>query len=123
MGRISDAFKRISPSSTSGVSDAAPRLDEYARERHSRHDEPMATVAAVPSPKPAVHRAAPTPIAATPEFVAAAPRVTPPAPPEPEAERLIDVQQIGNYIGFVGRAVLRNRVIAAGTLGLMLAAT
>ncbi len=123
MGRISDAFKRISPSSTSGVSDAAPMLDEYARERHSRHDEPMATVAAVPSPKPAVHRAAPTPIAATPELVAAAPRATPPAPPEPEAERLIDVQQIGNYIGFVGRAVLRNRVIAAGTLGLMLAAT
>ena len=123
MGRITDAFKRISPTSTSGVPDAAPMLDEYARERHGRHDEPLATVTAVPAPKPAAHRTAPPPAAGTPELVAAAPRISPSAQPEPDGERLIDVQQIGDYIGFVGRAVLRNRMIAAGTLGLMLAAT
>src|SRR5262245_59091612 len=123
MGRISEAFKRISPSSTTGVPDAAPMLDEYTRERHSRQEEPLTTVPAPPPSRPNAHRVASPPLAPTPEPVAAPARFTSSAHGDPEAERLIDVQQIGNYIGFVGRAVLRNRLIAAATLGFMLAAT
>ena len=59
----------------------------------------------------------------TPVSPATADRSPATATPEPDVDRLIDPQQIGNYLGFILRAVGRRWVLSGGTAVLMLAAT
>ncbi len=66
--------------------------------------EPVASAAATPPPEPAANAAAIP-------------------PPEADTDKLIDFQQIRNYLGFVARAVVRRRVMAGWIFGSMVTIT
>ena len=144
MGQVSQAFKR------SGVIPTTPREGDasassnsiftaYASEtseQPGRPDSPslvtrplqrsvVLTAVPAPTPGPASVRSpwSSVSVAAT----ASAPSTTADAPlpaaaPEVDADRLIDTQQIGNYLGFILRAVGRHWLLSAVTALLMLAA-
>jgi hypothetical protein len=134
MSRIDDAFKRLA-----GVVSAEPRttsmLDRYASEgapsvEKARHahwaQEPKITKFSPPAPAARPNDARPAPASAP-----AAPQaqVTSYAEPKPEPEvtedtaPLINVRRIVDYTGFVARSVRRHKLMAASTVGMVMALT
>ncbi|MEQ1909446.1 MAG: hypothetical protein ABMA15_11520 [Vicinamibacterales bacterium] len=145
MGQVSQAFKRsgvvpttpregdASASSDSIFNAFAPEASDQA----GRPDAPRlvtrpvgrsAILTAVPSSAPSATNVLPpwssaNAGAATP---AAAPTTDAPvstAAPDSDSDRLIDPQQIGNYLGFIARAVGRRWLLSGTTALLMLSAT
>ncbi len=144
MGQVSQAFKRsgvIPTASREGDASASSNsiFNAYAPEAPDQAGpdsptlvtrpvgrsvvlaavpDPTSSATGVRSPWPSVGAATATP---TPSTTTDAPV---PAPtPEVDADRLIDAQQIGNYLGFIVRAVGRHWLLATVTALLMLAAT
>jgi hypothetical protein len=115
MSRIEEAFRRVARrevTETAGTKTTS--LDRFTFE------ETPAIVHS--SPIPVVNRREPAPVppASSPAAPAAAP--APPDGPNPD-EALVDFRQIGDYIGFVVRSVIRHPYLAALTFILMVGAT
>jgi uncharacterized protein involved in exopolysaccharide biosynthesis len=103
-----------------------PTLEQYTKERSPAPDDilieeprPMRT-----PPRREVASAPPAPVVvAMPTPVLAGPPPPLARLPEPEPEKLIDVQQIADYVGFVGRAILRHKALSFTTFLVTLALT
>lgn len=129
MSRIDDALKRLA-----GVVSPEPRtpsmLDRYASEGKPRLDETLKSTSVedhkvtsfvAPGPRPVEGRPLAKPVAAP----------LPVAHPEPaveietdaESEPLINVRQLFDYVGFVARSARRHKLLAAGTVALVLMLT
>jgi len=150
MGRINEAMRRLTgtetPSKSGEATDAraASTLDQYAKEFSPAldTDEPVPVFtreelrSVPPPPRPGTRReVAPSPsgsasgtavIVPMPIQATAPPTAPPPAlarAAEPEPDKLIDMRQIGDYLGFVGRAILRHKSLSLATFALTLALT
>ena len=145
MGQVSQAFKRsgvipttpregdASTSSNSIFNAYAPEVSDQAGrpDSHRLVSRPIGrsvVLTAVPPPAPSAVSApslwsSVSARAATPAASTTTDAPVSPAMPESDADRLIDPQQIGNYLGFIVRAVGRRWLLAGTTALLMLSAT
>lgn len=146
MGRINEAMKRLTgvpeaPAENgemAAVSRTASTLEQYTKERSPAPDEEddyvraerrstQTKLGARREVVPAPALPGPQVVVAMPTLATAYPQPVPPPSltrvPEPEPEKLIDVDQIADYIGFVGRAILRHKALSAAAFALTLALT
>src|SRR5436190_20597916 len=103
MSRIEEAFRRVARREVSETAGPKTSLDRFAFE------ETPAIVHSSPMPVLARREGAPVPPAPAP-----APAAAPPDGPDSD-EALVDFRQIGDYIGFVVRSVIRHPYLAALT--------
>jgi hypothetical protein len=114
MSRIEEAFRRVGRREVSETAATKTSLDRFTFE------ETPAIVHT--SPIPVLTRREPPPVPPAPLPPAPSPAAAPPDGPDPD-EALVDFRQIGDYIGFVVRSVIRHPYLAALTLILMIGAT
>lgn len=134
MGRINEAMRRLAgapdaPRDAPAASDAKSlsTLEQYSKERSPAPDDDAEfmrrELRGVPNHAPSARR---EPVQTTPSLGKPALVGVPPPPAaataEMEPEKLIDVAQIADYVGFVGRALLRHKALSAAaflvTIGL-----
>jgi len=113
MSRIEEAFRRVGRREVSETAATKASLDRFAFEE-----------------TPAIVHSSPMPVLTRREAPAVPPVPSPPPSPAPAPpdgsdsdEALVDFRQIGDYIGFVVRSVIRHPYLAALTLILMIGAT